>query len=49
MLMGLGSAEKDLARIDFENLNMELFQDLVTAMMASLGPKARQKLVEATN
>ncbi len=48
MLMGLGYTEKELAKVDFDNLDMEVFQNLVTKKMASSGPKSRQKLVEST-
>jgi hypothetical protein len=46
-LMGLGYTEKELAKIDLDNLDMQLFQSLVAKKMASTGPKARQKLVES--
>jgi len=48
MLMGLGYTQKELAKVDFDNLDMGVFQNLVTRKMASAGPKSRQKLVDST-
>jgi integrase len=48
MLMGLGYTERELAKIDFEDLDMELFQDLVAKKTGSSIPPARQKLVDST-
>jgi hypothetical protein len=47
MLMGLGYTEAELAAIDFENLDVTLFQDLVTKKMVSSGAGAKQQLVDA--
>ncbi len=48
MLGGLGYTDEELARIDFEMLDMSAFQGLVTQKMGSLGSRPRQKLVDST-
>lgn len=48
MLLGLGYSEEELASIDFENLEMGAFQELVTKRMATGSGVARQKLVDAS-
>jgi len=48
MLMGLGYTQKELAKVDFDNLDMEVFQGLVTKKMTSPGVKSRQKLIESS-
>jgi site-specific recombinase XerC len=47
MLMGLGYTESELSAIDFDNLDVALFQDLVTKKMASAAASAKQQLVDA--
>jgi len=47
MLTGLGYTEEDLASIDFENLDVALFQELVTKKMVTRGGEAKQQLVDA--
>jgi hypothetical protein len=45
MLMGLGYTEADLTQVDFENLDVTGFQDLVTKKIGSSGSEAKQRLV----
>ncbi len=47
MLMGLGYAEAELAAIDFDSLDVALFQELVTKKMASSSTGTKQQLVDA--
>ena len=47
MLRGLGYSEEELAQVDFNNLDIGAFQDLVTKKVGSSGSSARQKLVDA--
>jgi hypothetical protein len=47
MLMGLGYAEGELAAIDFDNLDVAVFQDLVTKKVAPSGSQLKQQLVDA--
>jgi len=47
MLTGLGYTEAELSAIDFDNLDVALFQDLVTKKMASSVSGAKQQLVDA--
>jgi hypothetical protein len=47
MLMGLGYTEGELAAIDFDNLDVAIFQDLVTKKMAPSAASAKQQLVDA--
>ena len=49
MLMGLGYSEVELASVDFDNLDVTLFQELVTKKMASTGASAKQELVDASD
>jgi hypothetical protein len=48
MLAGLGYSDEELAKVDFEELDMPTFQELVTRKMAVAPPDARQKLVAST-
>jgi hypothetical protein len=48
MLGGLGYTDEELAKIDFDGLDMPTFQELVTRKMGSAGPGTRQKLVDST-
>ena len=47
MLAGLGYTDDELAAIDFDDLDMTRFQDLVTKRIGTAAPGARQKLVDA--
>ena len=47
MLMGLGYTEEALSQVDFENLDVAHFQDLVTKKLGAAGPGAKQKLVDS--
>lgn len=49
MLLGLGYTEEELAPIDFEELDVAVFQELVTRKMAQPGDGARQQLVDASD
>ncbi|HLM91656.1 MAG TPA: site-specific integrase [Thermoplasmata archaeon] len=50
MLMGLGYTEKELAKLDFDNLDVGAFQELVTKKMGQNADAngTRQRLVEGT-
>ncbi|MGI0130575.1 MAG: site-specific integrase [Thermoplasmata archaeon] len=48
MLMGLGYTDEELAKIDFDDLDVAVFQDLVTRKMPPSASAARQQLVDAT-
>lgn len=47
MLLGLGYTEEELAKVDLENLNVSVFQELVNKKLDASGSDARQKLVDA--
>ena len=47
MLTGLGYTDEDLASIDFDTLDVAVFQELVTKKMATTGAAAKQQLVDA--
>jgi integrase len=49
MLTGLGYSEEELATVDFENLDVARFQELVTKKMPSPGAAAKQELVDASD
>ncbi len=48
MLMGLGYSEEELASVDFDDLDVANFQDLVTRRLSPGGSAAKQKLVDST-
>jgi hypothetical protein len=48
MLLGLGYTEEELAKVDLDNLDVAVFQDLVTKKVSARGSQARQQLVEST-
>lgn len=48
MLLGLGYSEDELANVDFENLEIGVFQELVTKKVLRGGTPARQKVVDAS-
>jgi hypothetical protein len=43
MLLGLGYAEEELEKVDFEDLDMGTFQDLVNRKVGSISPKGKQQ------
>jgi hypothetical protein len=49
MLMGLGYTEEELAKVDFANLEVATFRDLVTKKMGrdASADAARQRVVDA--
>ncbi len=47
MLMGLGYTEEELAGIDFDTLDVTVFQDLVTKKVAPLGSQSKQQVVDS--
>ena len=47
MLMGLGYTQEELAPVDFDNLDIATFQELVTKKVGSSGARSHQKLVDA--
>ncbi len=47
MLMGLGYTEEELTSIDFDNLDMAKFQELVIRKVPPPAPQAKQRLVDA--
>lgn len=49
MLLGLGYSEEELGGLDFENLDVAVFQEMVTKKMTGAGGSAdtRQRVVEA--
>ena len=47
MLMGLGYTDADLAQVDFDELDMAGFQDLVTKKLGTGAAESKQKLVDS--
>jgi hypothetical protein len=47
MLMGLGYTEEELGQVDFDHLDVGVFQDLVTKKVTSSGKHANQQVVDA--
>ncbi len=48
MLMGLGYSEEELANVDFENLDVQVFQELVNKKVASSPHRPKQQVVDST-